>query len=162
MMKKLFALILLAGSYATINAQEVFTEIKNMAQRQIDAPGTSTVVKDMNRFKVDALNYLGMKMKEQMPDSSATYLDNQAYALHNFIILYTKTMKMRVNEPKNAQLANIKMFIDASIENPLFANKEDLDYVMSYVKNASSPIRFSLDTNWVKAYLVVADRLKKK
>jgi hypothetical protein len=101
-------------------------------------------------------------MKEQMPDSSATYLDNQAYALHNFIILYTKTMKMRVNEPKNAQLANIKMFIDASIENPLFADKEDLDYVMSYVKNASSPIRFSLDTNWVKAYLVVADRLKKK
>ena len=160
-MKKLVSFLLFTLLATTANAQAVFEEIKQMAQKQVSDPHTSTVVKEINRFKVDALNYMGMKMKEEMPDSSAAYLDNQAYALYTFVNLYTKTLKLHSSEPQKDQLANLRMFIEASTNCPLFADKNDLDYVMSYVKNPDSPIRFSLDTNWIRAYLVVYEKLKR-
>lgn len=160
-MKKITILLLLVCLAGTVSAQEVFTEIKSMAQKKVDDPNTPAVVKEFSRFQVDALNYLGMKMKEEMPDSSAAYLDNQAYALYNFVNLYSKTLRLRQNDLQKNQLANIKLFIDASTSSPLFADKEDEEYVMQYFRNAESSIRFSLDTNWIKAYLLVAEMLKK-
>lgn len=160
-MKKLMILMLLASLTTAISAQEVYAEIKAMAQKKVDDPHTAAVVKDINRFQIDALNYMGMKMKEEIPDSSAAYLDNQAYALYNYVNMYLKTLRMRKNDPQKTQLANIKLFIDASTSSPLFGDKADKEYVMSYFNNPDSPIRFSLDTNWIKAYVLVAESLKK-
>lgn len=160
-MKKILILMLLATFTAATHAQAVFTEIKEMAQKQLNDPNTSAIVKETSRFKIDALNYLGMKMKEVMPDSSAAYLDEQAYALYSFTNLYNKSMNYHRSAPQKEQLANIKLFIDASLSCPLFRDKDDEEYVLIYFKNPESPTRFSLDTNWIHAYLLVAEKFKK-
>ena len=162
-MKKtlLSALLLLSLATAEANAQQVYMEIREKAQQQAADPNSASVVKEINSFKVDALNYLAMKMKEEMPDSSAFYLDRQAYALHQFLGLYMRTMLSHQADPQKIQVDYIKLFMDASYSNPLF-NDTDKDLVLAYFANGKSITRFSLDTDWSKAHLAASVELKKK
>ena len=142
------------------NAQQVFTEIRNKAQATVSDPNTAVMVRQINQFKVDALNYMAMKMREVMPDSSATYLDRQAYAMHTFLTLYMKTMLAQRTAPQKIQIEHMKLFIDASISNPLFRDN-DHDLVLAYYAESDCITRFSLDTDWQRAYIAVATEMKK-
>ena len=153
-MKKviLFALLAIATS---MQAQEAYNELRQKAQTTVNDPKTNAVVKQISQFKLDALNYMAIKMQEEMPDSSATFLDKQAIAMDNFVNFYVEKLIESTKLPNVQQVKMIKMFMDASYSNPLF-NDKDTELVLSYYNSAQSMTRFSLDTDWRKAVAAIA------
>ena len=153
-MKKviLFALLAIATS---MQAQEAYNELRQKAKATVADPKTNAVVKQISQFKLDALNYMAIKMQEEMPDSSVTFLDKQAIAMDNFVNFYVEELIESTKKPNVQQVKMIKMFMDASYSNPLF-NDKDTELVLSYYNAAQSMTRFSLDTDWRKAVAAIA------
>ena len=153
-MKKviLFALLAIATS---MQAQEAYNELRQKAKTTVNDPKTNAVVKQISQFKLDALNYMAIKMQEEMPDSSARFLDKQAIAMDNFVNFYVEKLIESTKLPNVQQVKMIKMFMDASYSNPLF-NDKDTELVLSYYNSAQSMTRFSLDTDWRKAVAAIA------
>jgi hypothetical protein len=141
-MKKviLFALLAIATS---MQAQEAYNELRQKAKTTVNDPKTNAVVKQISQFKLDALNYMAIKMQEEMPDSSATFLDKQAIAMDNFVNFYVEKLIESTKLPNVQQVKMIKMFMDASYSNPLF-NDKDTELVLSYYNSAQSMTRFLL------------------
>ena len=161
-MKKLLLAILMACAFnVQSNAQEIYTEIKKMAQEVVDNPQTNPLIRQMNSFKLTALNYMGMKMREVMPDSTAEFLDKEALALYNFMTVYTQTLVENSQQPEAYQTKIIELFMDASYSNPL-VNDDDRDYVLQYFVRGDCLTRFSLDTDWLRAMKAVDSELKKR
>ena len=153
-MKKviLFALLAIATS---MQAQEAYNELRQKAKATVGDPKTNAVVKQISQFKLDALNYMAIKMQEEMPDSSATFLDKQAIAMDNFVNFYVEKLIESTKLANVQQVKMIKMFMDASYSNPLF-NDKDTELVLSYYNSPQSMTRFSLDTDWRKAVAAIA------
>ena len=159
-MKKLILLALLAIA-TTAQGQEAYNELRQKAKTTISNPNANAVVKQISQFKLDARNYMAMKMREVMPDSSATFLDKQAIAMDNFVNFYIEKLIESTKQPNVEQVKMIKMFMDASYSNPLFEDK-DTELVLSYYNSADSMTRFSLDTDWRKAVAAIAYLYNKK
>ena len=160
MIQKLIATWLLAViSVCNVQAQEVYNEIRNTAQTGVEH-ASNDVVKQINQFKVDALDYLLFKMREQMPDSTTGFLDKQAFAMNNFIGFYIQKITEMRTMPQAYQAKVMELFMDASFSNPLF-NDTDKELVLGYYVNADCLMRFSLDTDWRKATAAVAVEIKK-
>ena len=153
-MKKLILLALLAIA-TTAQGQEAYNELRQKAKTTVNDPKTNSVVKKISQFKLDALNYMAIKMREEMPDSSVTFLDKQAIAMDNFVNFYVEKLIESTKKPNVEQVKMIKMFMDASYSNPLF-NDKDTELVLSYYNSADSMTRFSLDTDWRKAVAALA------
>lgn len=159
-MRKLFIAMLLAcGGTVSSQAQEVYSEVLQMAKEKIESPSTPQIVKDINQFKVNALNYLGMKTREVMPDAPVSVLDDEAYALHNFIGSYLQAIVATKDQPKAFQNKVMQLFVEASIACPLF-NDTEKETTLYYFNNSESLTRFSLDTDWVKAFQRITESLK--
>ena len=78
-MKRLFLLLSLAWIFTTnSSAQDIYYEIKHKAEADVSDPSVNPLIKQFSRFKVEALNYMAIKMKEEMPDSTADLLDKEA------------------------------------------------------------------------------------
>ena len=75
-------------------------------------------------FKLEALNYMAIKMKEQFPDSTANLLDKEALSLNVFITNYTRSLVESRNMPANHQKKVIRAYMDASYSNPLFNDSD--------------------------------------
>ena len=153
-MKKwiLFALLAIA---TTAQGQEAYNQLRQKAKATVSDPKANSVVKQISQFKLDALNYMAIKMREVMPDSSVTFLDKQAVAMDNFVNFYVEKLIESTTKPNVQQVKMIKMFMDASYSNPLF-NDKDSELVLSYYNNADSMTRFSLDTDWRRAAAALA------
>ena len=138
-MKKviLFALLAIATS---MQAQEAYNELRQKAKTTVNDPKTNAVVKQISQFKLDALNYMAIKMQEEMPDSSATFLDKQAIAMDNFVNFYVEKLIESTKLPNVQQVKMIKMFMDASYSNPLF-NDKDTELVLSYYNSPTGARR---------------------
>jgi len=160
MKKIILSLSLLFITSLSSSAQAVYTEVKKIAQEHIDNPNSTQIIKDVNKFELDALNYMGMKMKEVMPDCPASVLDDQAYALYHFINLYCKTLVDIKSQPKAYQLKVLNLFMNVSYSNPFFKDP-DQTLVLHYFSNADCVTRFSLDTDWQRAYVAATTELKK-
>ena len=151
---------LLAATATTASAQEVFNEIRNKAAEIAGNPATDNITKQINQFKADALNYMAMKMKETMPDSTVAFLDKQAMAMNNFMLMYMKNLIECRTLPQKMQVKVIKLFMDASYSNPLF-NDDDTELTLSYYADGKSLTRFSLDTDWRRANAAAYDGMVK-
>ena len=160
MKKILYVLLLFCIMFTNAAAQEVFSEMLKKSKAIVESPTSTEMQKRCSQFKVDALTYMAMKMREEMPDSSAFLLDRQAYSLNNFVSLYISTLLDYRDAIQKDQIEIIKLFMDASFSNPLF-NDPDGELVLSYFANSECLTRFSLDTDWPKAYIAVATQLKK-
>ena len=159
-MKKLIVLLLLTVC-TTMQAQEAYQQLRQRARETAANTQANPLVRQISQFKFDALNYLGMKMREEMPDSSVTYLDKQAIAMDNFVNFYIEKLIASTQLPDVEQVKLIKMFMDVSYSNPLF-NDKDTELVLSYYNKADSMTRFSLDTDWRKAVAALAYLYNKK
>jgi hypothetical protein len=160
-MKRLFITLgLVFTLVSNAYSQEIYYEIRRSAQENIDNPATNALVKQFSLFKLEALNYMIIKMKEEIPDSTAEFLDKEALALNTFLTLYTNSLMESKNEPAAHQVKVIKAYMDASFSNPLF-NDPDKDMVLAYYKNGKSMTRFSLDTDWRRAVLAANEAMKK-
>ncbi len=160
MKKILLSLMLLAATTMTAGAQEIYTEVKRMAQTNADNSNADPLVRKINKFKVDALNYMAIKMREQMPDSTAELLDKEALSLHIFINNYTNALVANAQQPAAHVQRVIRVFMDASYSNPLF-NDDDKEVVLSYFNDGNNMTRFSLDTDWRRAVLAAEEAMKK-
>lgn len=159
-MKKIFISLMFAViPFAGVFGQDAYNEIRGNAAAQVSSPLSNDMIKQINQFKVDALDYMLIKMREQMPDSSATFLDRQAIALNGFISLYIKKILEFKDMPPAKQVKIIKKFMDASYSNPLF-NDSDTELTLGYYVKGDCLTRFSLDTDWQRASAAIVDILK--
>lgn len=158
-MKK-FLLVLMLFVGMTVQAQEVFNELRQKNKTVVENPQSSAIARGISQFKLDALNYLAIKMQEEMPDSSVYFLDNQAISMNEYVTYYIQKL-VQYNEMPKALLEEMKkMFMEASKSNPLFKDK-DKEMVLSYYNNGESLIRFSLDTDWEKALAYIKKKMAK-
>lgn len=158
MKKILLVLMLFVGM--TVQAQEVFNELRQKNKTVVENPQSSAIARGISQFKLDALNYLAIKMQEEMPDSSVYFLDNQAISMNEYVTYYIQKL-VQYNEMPKALLEEMKkMFMEASKSNPLFKDK-DKEMVLSYYNNGESLIRFSLDTDWEKALAYIKKKMAK-
>lgn len=158
-MKKLLLMaLIMCMSNISANGQDVYNEILRLSRNAVKDTSKSTQVRKINLFKVDELNYMAMKTKEMMPDSSVTVLDYQAFAMYEFINLYMD--KIGKTDKKKEKTAILNIFKSASINNPRFFDM-DKPLVLSYYNNDNFLTQFSLDTDWVKA-LAEARKLLRK
>ena len=158
MKKILLVLMLFVGM--TVQAQEVFNELRQKNKTVVENPQSSAIARGISQFKLDALNYLAIKMQEEMPDSSVYFLDNQAISMNEYVTYYIQKLVQYNEMPKALQEEMTKMFMEASRSNPLFKDK-DKEMVLSYYNNGESLIRFSLDTNWEKALAYIKKKMTK-
>ncbi len=158
-MKK-FLLVLMLFVGMTVQAQEVFNELRQKNKTVVENPQSSAIARGISQFKLDALNYLAIKMQEEMPDSSVYFLDNQAISMNEYVTYYIQKLVQYNEMPKALQEEMTKMFMEASRNNPLFKDK-DKEMVLSYYNNGESLIRFSLDTNWEKALAYIKKKMAK-
>ena len=159
-MKRLFITLGLVFTLsASVSAQDIYYEVRRSAQENIDNPATNPIVKQFSLFKLEALNYMAIKMKEVMPDSTAEFLDHEALALNTFLTSYTASLMESKDEPAAYQVKVIKAYMDASYSNPLF-NDPDKEMVLAYYRNGKCLTRFSLDTDWRRALLAARELIK--
>lgn len=158
MKKILLVLMLFVGM--TVQAQEVFNELRQKNKTVVENPQSSAIARGISQFKLDALNYLAIKMQEEMPDSSVYFLDNQAISMNEYVTYYIQKLVQYNEMPTALQEEMTKMFMEASRSNPLFKDK-DKEMVLSYYNNGESLIRFSLDTNWEKALAYIKKKMAK-
>ena len=90
-MKK-FLLVCMLTLSMSMQAQEVFNELRQKNKAIVENQQNNEVIRQISQFKLDALNYLVIKMQEEMPDSSAYYLDVQAYSMNAYVTLYIKKL----------------------------------------------------------------------
>lgn len=148
-MKKIcIALLFAAISSTTADAQKVYHEILKLSEKVANDKSKDLQTRKVATFKVDELKYMAMKMRELMPDSTVTLLDNQAYAMYDFVNLYVKKLSEAKSKKDKALILDI--FKSASIQNPWF-NDMDLDLIEGYIRSEGYITSFSLDTNWMKA-----------
>ena len=159
-MKKFFLTIIitLCATYS-MSAQEIYTEIRRNAQAKINDHTADLLVRKFSMFKLEALNYMAIKMKEEFPDSSADLLDKEALSLNIFMTNYTRSLIESRNMPANYQKKVIKAYMDASYSNPLFKDN-DTEMVLVYFNDGSCLTRFSLDTDWRRAVLAAKAAMK--
>lgn len=154
MKRILLAFFLLTASLTPAHAQKVFAEIRDKAKSIAENPNANELIRKVNQFKVDELNYMVMKMKEEMPDSSTIFLDKQAFAMNQFVNTYLQKLVDLSSQPKVLQVKLTRLFMDASYSNPLF-HDSDKELVLTYYNDAESIIRFSLDTDWRRANVAI-------
>lgn len=155
------SLAIILGLANIAAAQNIYDEVKSNAQTAVQT-SNNELVKQINQFKLDALDYLLIKMREQTPDSTTAFLDKQAYALNGFIAFYIQQIVSMSNMPEAQKVKTVQLFMDASLSNPLF-NDTDKELTQGYFANPNSITRFSLDTDWRRAFAaVVAETEKQK
>lgn len=155
------SLAIILGLANIAAAQSIYDEVKSNAQTAVQT-SSNELVKQINQFKLDALDYLLIKMREQTPDSTTAFLDKQAYALNGFVAFYIQQIVSMSNMPEAQKVKTVQLFMDASLSNPLF-NDTDKELTQGYFVNPNSITRFSLDTDWRRAFAaVVAETEKQK
>ena len=159
MKRILLSVILILSTASTLSAQEIYTEIRRTAQAKVNDASADVLIRKFSMFKLEALNYMAIKMKEEFPDSSADLLDKEALSLNIFITNYTRSLVESQNMPANYQKKVIRAYMDASYSNPLF-NDADKELVLSYFNDGNSLTRFSLDTDWRRAVLAAKAAMK--
>ncbi len=161
MKRILLSLAIILGLANMAAAQSIYDEVKSNAQTAVQT-SSNELVKQINQFKLDALDYLLIKMREQTPDSTTAFLDKQAYALNGFIAFYIQQIVSMSTMPEAQKVKTVQLFMDASLSNPLF-NDTDKELTQGYFANPNSITRFSLDTDWRRAFAaVVAETEKQK
>ncbi len=160
-MKQILIILLsLFPVLSSVKAQDVFLEIRNTALDATLSPTNNDIIKQVNQFKVDALDYMLTKMREQMPDSTTSFLDKQALAMNSFVTYYIQSIVESNSLPAAMQLKITELFMDASYSNPLF-NDQDKELVLSYFADGKCITRFSLDTDWRRANVCVYLEMEK-
>ena len=160
MKKTLLVIILILSAATTVSAQEIYAEIRRNAQSKISDPSADLLVRKFSMFKLEALNYMAIKMREQMPDSTAELLDKEALSLTLFLNIYTQELVKCSKQPPAYQVKVIQAFMDASYSNPLFRDS-DKELVHAYFNDGNSLTRFSLDTDWRRAVLAAKEAMRK-
>ena len=160
-MNKAFIIAILSLACATrAQAQEVYNMVLENATKVVNSPSTNFTQTRIAQFKRTTLLYIKSKAFETMPKVTTQFLDTQAYWLSEFLTLFfDQIVKDKKNRDDQERKARILMFMEASLRNPLFHDKDE-ETTLSYIKEGSEITPFSLDTNWELAYQYAKEHLK--
>ena len=154
----MMTLALCLATAAGVYAQDVYDEIMRLSREVRDDKSKDLQTRRVASFKVDGLTYMMQATRDMMPDSLlTTVLNNQAYALYDFVNTYVSLYK---NSEKKKEAENIRtIFKEASLNNPRF-NDKDKELTEAYIDADGFNTPFSLDTDWVLALDYVKKRLR--
>ncbi len=170
-MKKLMIIaVLITLALSTAHAQRVYKQIYDAAYKIASDPKEDIDVRKLESFKVDAVTYLNTKTLSILSEQEKTLkpnevahlnnqLDSMAYFMYDYVNLFSKEYGKAKNDKQRKQI--LEMFRYVSINTPLY-NDPDKEMVLSYYNREDYLTRFSLDTNWVLADLIIKDMLKEK
>lgn len=147
-MKKVFILLFLCSASLTISAQDVYKEILKVSKAGAADTTKNLDTRRIYQFKIDELDYMLVKSRELMPDSSMAMIDRQAYAMYDYVQTFMKDLSQCKNERDKQQI--ITMYKEATIHNSRF-NDADTELTLSYYRRDDYIIQFSLDTDWIMA-----------
>ena len=159
MRKTILALAVAALCAMPTHAQKVYNEIMRLSKAGAADQNKTLDTRRIYQFKVDELNYMLMKTRELMPDSSMYMVDQQAYAMYEYVNLYVNTLSKSAKRKERDAVE--ELFKRASIANPRFRDT-DTDLTLAYYRRDDYVIQFSLDTDWLKALEQVRKELAKE
>jgi len=157
MKKIIMTLSFCCFSIICVNAQDVYKEILRLSRNVANDASKDIEARKIATFKVDELEYMIQRTREQMPDSSISVLDYQAYAMYEYVNLFLKRITSLKKKEKNEI---IEIFKQATIQNPRFKDN-DYELVMSYINADGYLTQFSLNTDWIKALADVKKILRR-
>lgn len=154
MKKIIVTLSLILACTFSVNAQSVYRELRKMSQETYKKT-MSEVERSVAKFRLAALDYMGVMTSEQMKDSASITLDMQSYELFEFTETFIKASK-RIHS--KSALENLRQtFKIVSLEYPRF-NEMDADVALRFINEKPAITPFCLNTDWVKATKAIRDR----
>ena len=159
MLKKIFTLMIVVLSASTLQAQEIYNFVLESAQRTINNCSSSDTQVSIAQFKNTALVYLKSQAFAQQEEVSEDFLNTQAYYMSEFVTLFFSEVVEVQKKGKKVMEKTMLLFMEASLANPLFPDMDE-ETTLSYVNDPMSLTRFSLNTDWQKAYETAKAKLK--
>lgn len=159
MLKKIFTLLFVVFSTATLPAQEIYNFVLESAQRTINNCSSSEMQVSIAQFKNTALVYLKSQAFAHQEEVSEDFLNTQAYYMSEFVTLFLSEVVAVQKKGKKVKEKTMLLFMEASLANPLFPDRDE-ETTLSYVNDPMSLTRFSLNTDWERAYEVAKEKLK--
>lgn len=159
-MRKLLIILTLStitAHFSQAKAQEVYDMVLQSATRIVNNPASNFTVTRVAQFKRTALLYMRDMVIKNAPDTTALFLDTQAYNLNEFTTEFFSTL---LRNQGNMRKEVINIFMKASSDNPIW-NDTDKETAESFII-AGELTPFSLDTDWEKAYKQADEQLKQK
>lgn len=161
MKKILFTLLLAAISSAGVQAQDVLKEIVKSSTAVCNDTTKDMASRKIAVFKVDECNYmrskvflnvLSHKLTDAQINEKVKLLNEQSYAMFQYINLYLKRLTEAEKDKQKALVT--QYFKQATMDYPLF-HDTDTELIRSYYDRDDYPLQFSLDCNWVQALKVI-------
>ena len=149
-MKKILITVCLLLSMWQANSQEVYKNIFKGAEKVLNDPNSNQFIVDVCNFEVMALKYLKTQAFKQGDEVQTEFLDTQAEYMTKYINSFFSNLAQLREQPKE-QKKMIYNYMKTSLRNPLF-NDSDEETTECFVNDSTSYTRFSLNTNWEKAY----------
>ena len=153
MKKFIFLIAVCCLTTTATKAQDVLNEIVKTSLSITNDTTLSREVRKAAVFKYDAMTYLRskvlppnvlleQKISADSLNASIKMLNEQAYAMNQYITLYQR----RLSEAKKR---NKSLFKQATFDHKLF-NDSDTEITLAYFNRSDYPIQFCLDCDWVK------------
>lgn len=151
MKKNILTLLLLVAVATSVQAQSLYTTVRDKAMAVVNNPASSDEETQINQFKLTALNYITMMVQKRGLKKDTYFFDSQAVNLSSFITDFQVNLeKARAISPAK-RLEVLKIYTEASKFNPLFKDT-DKEKVNCYVEDRKTLTPFCIDTDWEKAY----------
>ncbi len=158
MPKLILALFLLFVFTTRAESQNIYNFIIENARQTVNNPGSSFSRKQIEQFKLNALEYIKQMLpNENNKAASDSLLDTQAYYLSEFTMLYFSKVLEDSQTNSNKRKKNIEIFAQASLQNPLFRNA-DAKNTQSGINEKNELTPFSLNTDWERALKAVVKK----
>lgn len=157
-MKKLLIITAFFGLICTpVAAQDVLNEIVKTSKEICNDTTKSMEERKVAVFKYDAMTYLRSKVLQpadvlknqhnlELINSTIKFLNEQAFAMHEYVNLYQKRYAEAKKKNKNIV---VNLFKQATRDHKYF-NDVNTDVTLAYYDRDDYPIQFCLDCDWVK------------
>jgi len=149
-MKKIFITALLLSATWQVNSQEIYKGIFSNAEKVVNNPKSNAFLVDVCNFEMMALKYMKQQAFKESQEVSTDFLDTQADYMTKFVNSFFKRMA-ELRESPSDQKKMIYKYMRTSLRTPLF-NDSDEETTECFSSDSTSVIRFSLNTDWKKAY----------
>ena len=151
MKKIIFILSMLCFAWSNANAQSLYKTVRDKANKVVNDLTANQDNRDVNQFKIMALNYLVAQVSKRGLNKDGLFYDSQAVSMTSFVDdCFAYVLQAgKVSAAKKKQV--LDCYKNASLACPMF-NDPDKKSTQLYLKKENTITPFSLDTDWDKAY----------
>ncbi len=150
MRRTLFLLLFAAVCYAA-GAQAVFDRVLSGANRVLSSSGYGFVQTHLASFQRAALLYMREHADTLSAADASRLLDVQAYYLSEFSTRFLHDVFRKEGLSHEQRKELYYRFVKAATTHPLFCDPDTVT-TRAFSNDRKTPARFSLDTDWEKAF----------